>query len=216
VGVVCGRRRERYPQASIYNLLCDCEWNTPVGEATACGGDAMMRVEAFEAAGRFNPSIIAGEEPELCVRVRQQGWKIWRLDAEMTLHDAAMLRFGQWWKRSLRAGHAYAEGAWRHGGKPERFWVRESLSIWFWGAAIPIIALGAAWGTGSRSLVLLLVYPLLVAKIYRSEQQRLQPKQAFLYALFCVIGKFANLLGQLKFHFNRLSGRQNQLIEYKG
>src|ERR1700719_1882252 len=49
--IVCGRRRERHPSASVYNLLCDLEWNTPIGEALACGGDALVRVEAFEAVG---------------------------------------------------------------------------------------------------------------------------------------------------------------------
>ena len=29
VAAVCGRRRERYPTASIYNQLCDIEWDTP-------------------------------------------------------------------------------------------------------------------------------------------------------------------------------------------
>ncbi len=111
VAVVCGRRRERFPQRSVYNLLCDLEWDTPIGEAKACGGDALMRVDAFAAVGGFRPELIAGEEPELCVRLRAKGWKVWRLDAEMTLHDAAMTRFSQWWRRSLRAGHAYAEGA---------------------------------------------------------------------------------------------------------
>jgi GT2 family glycosyltransferase len=136
VAVVCGRRRERFPEQSIYNRLCDIEWDTPVGEATACGGDSMMRVEAFQQVGGFNPTLIAGEEPELCVRLRQKGWKIFRLDAEMTLHDAQMTRFGQWWKRSLRAGHAYAEGAWLHGREPERHWVKESRSIWLWGLGV--------------------------------------------------------------------------------
>src|SRR5438874_4116422 len=37
--IVCGRRRERFVRASIYNTLCDIEWNTPVGTARACGGD---------------------------------------------------------------------------------------------------------------------------------------------------------------------------------
>jgi hypothetical protein len=41
VAVVCGRR-ERFPQRSVYNLLWP-EWDTPVGEAKACGGDALMR-----------------------------------------------------------------------------------------------------------------------------------------------------------------------------
>lgn len=83
---VCGRRRERFPEASVYNRLCDAEWNTPVGEATACGGDAMMRVAAVYTAGGYREGLIAGEEPELCLRLRRAGWQVWRLDAEMTLH----------------------------------------------------------------------------------------------------------------------------------
>ncbi|MCE9606893.1 MAG: glycosyltransferase [Planctomycetia bacterium] len=103
--VVCGRRRERRPEASVFNRLCDIEWDTPVGEASACGGDALMRVVAFVEVGGFDDSLIAGEEPEMCVRMRRHGWTIHRLAAEMTWHDAAMTRLGQWWKRTVRAGH---------------------------------------------------------------------------------------------------------------
>ncbi|MCC5870161.1 MAG: glycosyltransferase, partial [Gammaproteobacteria bacterium] len=118
--VVCGRRRERYPERSIYNLLCDFDWDGPCGEVAACGGDSLVRLPALQTVGGFRASLIAGEEPELCVRLRRAGWKIMRLDREMCLHDAAMYRFSQWWKRSSRAGHAYAEGAWLHGRPPER------------------------------------------------------------------------------------------------
>ena len=119
VAVVCGRRRERFPQRSIYNLLCDLEWDTPIGEAKACGGDALMRADAFAAACGFRADLIAGEEPELCVRLRANGWKVWRLAEEMTLHDATMTRFGQWWRRTLRGGYAFAEGASLHGAAPD-------------------------------------------------------------------------------------------------
>ena len=102
--VICGRRRERFPDATVYNKLCDLEWNTPIGKAKSSGGDALIRRSAFEQVGGYNPSVIAGEEPEMCVRLRAAGWEIWRVDAEMTLHDAAMTRFGQWWKRNVRAG----------------------------------------------------------------------------------------------------------------
>src|SRR2546428_105430 len=68
VAVVCGRRRERFPEASIYNRLADLEWDTPVGEAESCGGDAMMRVGAFRAAGGVDPDVAAAEEPGLCPR----------------------------------------------------------------------------------------------------------------------------------------------------
>ena len=216
VAVVCGRRRERFPESSIYNLLCDVEWDTPVGEAKACGGDAMMRVEAFDAVGGFNSTLIAGEEPELCVRLRQKGWKVLRLDAEMTLHDAQITRFGQWWKRNLRAGHAFAEGAWLHGASSERHWVKESRSIWFWGLILPLLALGMAWPTYGLSLLLLLSYPFLTYRIYRYMQsQGLSSKDAVLYALFCVLGKFSQGQGQIQFHLGRLLGRRRSLVEYK-
>lgn len=216
VAVVCGRRRERFPEQSIYNRLCDLEWDTPVGEAKACGGDAMMRVSAFEQVGGFNTNLIAGEEPELCVRLRQQGGKVLRLDAEMTIHDAQMTTFSQWWKRAVRAGHAYAEGSWLHGNTPERHWVKDSRSIWFWGLILPLSVLSAIWLTQGWSILLLGGYPLLLYRIYHYQQQQgLSSKEAFLYAFFCVIAKFPQLQGQVQFHLNRLLGNQSKLIEYK-
>lgn len=216
VAVVCGRRRERFPEQSLYNRLCDIEWDTPIGEAKACGGDSMMRVAAFQQAGGFNSTLIAGEEPELCVRIRQNGWKILRLDAEMTRHDAQMRRFGQWWKRMLRGGHAFAEGAWLHGQTPERHWVKESRSIWLWGLLVPLLALGMAWPTKGLSLLLLGGYPLMAYRINRyMQQQGLPAKDAWLYGLFCMLAKFPQLQGQLQFHLNRLLGRRNVLVEYK-
>lgn len=216
VAAVCGRRRERFPERSPYNRLCDLEWDTPIGEADACGGDAMYRVAAFQKAQGFTPTLIAGEEPELCLRLRQQGWKIVRVDAEMTWHDADMMRFDQWWRRVLRAGHAYAEGAWLHGHDPERYWVKESRSIWTWGGLVPLLALGWAWLTQGWSLLLFAAYPLIAFRIYRYGRQRGWGTQdSLLYASSCVVGKFPNLAGQIKFHWNRLLGRRNQLIEYK-
>ena len=216
VAVVCGRRRERFPEQSLYNRLCDIEWDTPIGEAKACGGDSMMRVAAFQQVGGFNSTLIAGEEPELCVRIRQNGWKILRLDAEMTRHDAQMRRFGQWWKRMLRGGHAFAEGAWLHGQTPERHWVKESRSIWIWGLLVPLLALGMAWFTKGLSLLLLGGYPLMAYRISRyMQQQGLPAKDAWLYGLFCMLAKFPQLQGQLQFHLNRLLGRRNVLVEYK-
>ena len=63
--VVCGLRRELSPRATPYNLLCDIEWDTPIGEASACGGAALMRLGAFREVGGFDATLIAGEEPEL-------------------------------------------------------------------------------------------------------------------------------------------------------
>jgi GT2 family glycosyltransferase len=216
VAVVCGRRRERFPKQSIYNQLCDMEWDTAIGEAKACGGDSMMRVKAFQQVGGFNPALIAGEEPELCVRLRQKEWKILRIDAEMTLHDAQMTRFSQWWKRALRAGHAYAEGAWLHGRSSEGHWRRESWSIWFWGFYLPLLALGLIWPTHGFSLLLLVGYPVLVGRIFlKQRRQNICTEHAALYALSCVLGKFAQVGGTLGFLRTHLLGTKSTLIEYK-
>jgi GT2 family glycosyltransferase len=211
--VVCGRRRERNRARSVYNMLCDIEWDTPVGETKACGGDAMMRVAAFRAVDGYRADLIAGEEPELCVRLREAGWKVWRIDAEMTLHDAAMVRFGQWWKRALRAGYAYAQAAALHGAPPERQGVRESRSIWFWAAALPAATLFAVAAAGPAGLALLALYPLQVARIATRGPRA--AAESWWYASFLVLGKFPECLGQVKYHAERLSGGRPTLIEYK-
>ena len=213
VAVVCGRRRERFPQRSVYNLLCDLEWDTPVGEARACGGDALMRADAFAAVSGYRASLIAGEEPELCVRLRAAGWKIWRLAEEMTLHDAAMTRFGQWWQRSLRAGYAFAEGALLHGAAPERHWLRESRRAWFWGLGVPLAIVALSAVLGGWGLWLLLIYPLQVARLARRGSR--STRENWLQAIFLVLGKFPEMLGQVKFLLNRFGAGKTVLIEYK-
>jgi GT2 family glycosyltransferase len=213
VAAVCGRRRERFPERSVYNLLCDIEWDTPVGEALACGGDVLMRVDALRQVGGYRDDLIAGEEPELCVRLRAQGWRIWRLEAEMTLHDAGMTRFGQWWNRTTRAGFAFAEGAHLHGGPPERHWVRESRSAWAWGASMPLAIGLAAVLWGPWWLLALAIYPLQMLRLYL--RSRGPTKTRAWRAVFLVLGKFAEAFGQGKYIARRWSGGPTQLIEYK-
>lgn len=214
VAVVCGRRAERAPQNSVFNLLCDLEWDTPIGEASACGGDALMRTAALRQVGGYNPDLIAGEEPELCLRLRQQGRRIFRLDAKMTLHDAQITAPGQWWQRAVRGGHAYAEVSWLHRHETEKFWMRESVRIWVWGLALPTIILILIPITHGWSLALSFAYVLLMVKLY-IQNRRYGARAAFVYAVFCTLIKFPELQGQIKFHRNRLLGSRSRLIEYK-
>jgi len=218
LAVVCGRRREMDPGGSVYNLLCDMEWETPIGTATSCGGDAMMRAAAFVEVGGFDSCIIAGEEPDLCVRLRARGWKVARIDAEMTQHDAGMTCFGQWWRRSVRAGHAYAEGAARHGRPPERHCTREVRSIVAWAGAMPALAVLLAWPTMGLSVAGVLILFLVQAMRITLGQRRRgrEWRSARVYAAFTMLGKFAQLQGAARFWLNRLSGRTGGIIEYKG
>jgi len=214
--VVCGRRRELFPEASIYNQLCDLEWDTPVGEALSCGGDALVRLSAFQQVGGFNAAVIAGEEPELCVRLRGAGWKIMRLDAEMTWHDAAMMRFGQWWKRAKRAGFAYAQGTALHGAPPERHWVRETVRIWLWAGVVPLLTLLLLALVGLPGLLVLVLYLLLWAKTFLNALgQHKTLRIAALWATACVLCKFPQISGQLLFYTRQMAGKRTSPIEYK-
>ena len=213
VAAVCGRRRERFPEKTVYNMLCDIEWDTPIGEAKACGGDALMRVRAFENVHGFRPDLIAGEEPELCVRLRAASWRIWRLGEEMTLHDAAITRFEQWWKRTRRCGYAYAEGAHLHGESPERHRVNESRRVWVWGFWIPVVAVCLTIWLGAWGLATLLIYPAQVVRLALGGTRSV--RENWWRAVFLVIGKFPEAAGQLNFIYNRCAGKTARLIEYK-
>ena len=213
VAIVCGRRRERYPTVSVYNRLFDIEWDSPIGEASACGGDALVRVRAFEAVGEFRPELIAGEEPELCVRLREKGWKIWRLDAEMTQHDAAMSRFGQWWVRSVRSGYGFAEVARLHKASPFRIWARAIPSAIFWGCFLPAtIIVGGL--IHPLLLCAALIYPLKVCWI--AIRRGIASADVWTYAGLTMLAKFAQTRGILKFYWRSSRGQSSKLIEYKG
>jgi len=216
VAVVCGRRRERAPDESPYNQLCDMEWDTPVGEAEACGGDALMRLDALADVGGFEPGMIAGEEPELCLRLRRAGCKVLRVDHDMTIHDARMTRLSQWWTRNVRAGHACAEGHHRHGAGPERYKRHAVASNLVWGAVLPAASLGLAPVTLGGSLSLLGLYGVLYRRVRRHRVAHGDsPERASLYARYLVLGKVAQAQGVLRFHTDRWRHEGGKLIEYK-
>ena len=213
--VVCGRLRERERERTIYNRLADMEWDGPSGEIGACGGIFMARAASFRAVGGFNPDIIAAEDDEFCLRLRRAGGKIVRLPVEMGNHDIAMTRFSQWWRRSVRTGHAYAEGAARHGRSEDRHFVPQLRGAILWGLALPAAALGLAWPTRGLSLGLLAGYPLLYHRIARYWRRRGgTPADARLYAASCVIAKFPHAQGAVRYLYRRLARRPARIIEY--
>lgn len=213
VAAVCGRRRERHPEASLFNRLCDLEWNTPVGMARAFGGDVMVRASAFRASGGYCEALIAGEDPELALRLRQAGHRIWRLEAEMTKHDAAMFRWTQWWQRNRRAGFASAAAAALHGSTAERHGVAEMRRAWIWGGFLPcalalcmLLQPGWVWAAG--------IYPLQALRV-GWKLKRAGRESPWLQATMFVLGRFPEAHGCLDHAWASMRGRQRHLIEYK-
>jgi GT2 family glycosyltransferase len=212
VAVVCGRRRERNPSASVYNRLCDIEWDTPIGETSACGGDALIRSKAFEAMGGFRAQLIAGEEPELCLRMRESGWKIWRLDAEMTRHDAAITRFSQWWVRAVRSGYGMMEVIELRKRSRLTIWIRPLARSLFWGGVLPVLIALAAL-IHPVLLLAALIYPLQVSRIAIARGPTFP--NSWSYGFFMTISKFAEFQGVFRYYRRRLYRKSVELIEYK-
>lgn len=204
---VTGVQHERRPDATVYNLLCDVEWTGVVGDMDTFAGNVMVRVDALHLSGLYNPDLIAGEDPELSIRVKKStGRRIVRIEEPICLHDVDMTRASQWWKRSVRSGHAFAQVSRMHGQAPLNFWKKETRSNWIWGAALPLAApplVPPAW-----------MY--LFWRIYRDARRRgLDARSARVYAFFTTVGKLPQALGQAKYWWNEMRGVKSRIIEYK-
>jgi GT2 family glycosyltransferase len=208
----CGRRFEAHPDASFYNQIIDDEWNTPVGPAQSCGGDALMRVAAFEEVGGFRSGLIAGEEPDLCARFRAAGWQIWRLDARMTRHDAAILHLSQWMGRAARSGYGYAQ-VWSAGRNSDnRLYGREMASALVWAAVIPAIFFALA--IFAREALILFALPaayiMQIARI--AKRKGLGSAYSWKYAALMMFAKLGEAKGILKYF---LTSKSDLSFDYK-
>lgn len=226
---VSGNRTERYPTASVYNHLIDLEWQGIAGEVDACGGDAMYRINRLVAVGGFNESMIAGEEAELCLRLRSEGGSIARLDRPMTLHDANMHRLSQWWLRSVRCGHAYAQGFDLHSRDKARYKKRQLLSSLAYGVVFPALFVLMAvmlitMSLPATSVIFIYTAMLFLLSLYiRMIQKTVKSRRSLgntsseisLYAWFIALGKFPEAQGICKYYFNKLSGKTSKIIEYR-
>lgn len=223
LAVVFGRRRERYPERSLYNAQCDREWDVPIGQALSCGGDAFMRRAALDQVSGYHDNLIAGEEPDLCLRMRSLGWEICRIDAEMTLHDAAILTFGGWWQRARRAGHAYAEHVFIHRRSAIPSWSRAVASMLVWALLLPCsIIVSLIFGFVSTPLwffVLLAVGALYMFQFVRlsrkTKDMGFSAEASRAEAFLMIMAKFAHLAGAATFVLNFVRGKRAVLMEYK-
>lgn len=220
---VFGRRRERFPEASPYNRMCDEEWAVPPGLVSSCGGDVMFRAAAFDEVGGFNDELVAGEEPELCYRLRRKGWTIECIDAPMTVHDVALHGFGGWWTRARRAGFAFAELMARYGRSADAHWVQLVTRAGVWSAImlLGLIALaigglgGFVWIATLGALLLLLVAAKVASMAWRLRDGRAGLRWPLIFSTLLMVSKLAQFQGVLQSIGGRLRGRSSQLIEYK-
>jgi len=209
--IVSGRLREKHRTESVYMRLCDMDWYVNPGEVARCGGIFTIRRTVFEELSGFDTSLIAGADPEFCYRIHNKGKKILSLAAEMGTHDSAMRHFSQWWNRCVKVGFGYANGA-KWGG-----WKKQYRSSIIWGAILPFIIILSVFFVSPYFIALLGMYALQVAKIYMSKLDIGSDSNydKYLYAQFCVLAKFPEARGVIKYLISAAIGKQQKIIEYK-
>jgi glycosyltransferase involved in cell wall biosynthesis len=220
IAAVWGHRRELYPERSIYNRVLDLDWIYPAGNTDFCGGDVLMRRSVLVEVEGYDSDLPAGEEPELCRRLRARSYRIVHIDAPMTRHDLNMTRFSQYWRRAMRAGYAYAEVSNRFVGTADPMWSEESRrnlrSGGFWIAwlvvSLILLALRSPW--------ILPWFALLIALPARSawkarSRARGQKSLLLLYGIHSQLQQIPILVGQLRYFRDRHSGKQRTQIQYK-
>ncbi len=213
LGIVTGWRTEIAPDRNIYHQMAEAEWHRPAGDIRACGGDMMVRAEVFRQLGGFNGAIICSEDEEFCLRVAAAGFRVHRLPLVMTRHDINMSRLSEWWRRTERAGHGFAEVG---GMFPDHF-RKERLRAWVYGGAMPVIALvGILAGWIWLPVLVVLGYAASWLRTARGlGQQGMAPGLAWRQAGFLTLSKLPALLGMLRYHWRRARGAEMRLIEYK-
>jgi GT2 family glycosyltransferase len=212
LGIVTGWRVEIHPEASIYNAICDHEWHRPAGPITTCGGDMLVRSTAFRQAGGFNAAVIAAEDDEFCLRVAMAGFTLIRLPQEMTRHNADMHRFSQWWRRSVRNGHGFAQLGTLH---PNHL-ARERMRVLIFAAVLPVLAVIGLMVTPWLFLGVLAIYlGSYLRTVIGLVRGGMGATMAAHQGLFLSLSKFPNLIGMITFHLRKWRGGDMTIIEYK-
>jgi cellulose synthase/poly-beta-1,6-N-acetylglucosamine synthase-like glycosyltransferase len=221
VAIVWGHRRESQPETSVYQLVIDLDWIYPLGIAEFCGGDALIRRHILAEVNGYNPKLIAGEEPEMCQRIRARDYCILHVDLPMTLHDLAIHSWSQYWQRAIRTGYAMAEVSTLLRGTTTPLWQRESRRNWLHATAlVSLFGLGFILTLFFKSLSPLffsiIIYLLL--SIRSALKARWKSNNWLTLSLYGLHSQFQHIpivLGQLSYHYHRWRGQQRRLIEYK-
>jgi cellulose synthase/poly-beta-1,6-N-acetylglucosamine synthase-like glycosyltransferase len=219
IASVYGHRREIYPNANFYQRVLDLDWIFPLGQTEFCGGDTVMRRSALEAVGGYDSTLIAGEEPEMCSRMRALGYVILHIDAQMTLHDLAITRWSQYWRRASRTGYAYAQISTRTRDGKVPLWVRESAAnrkraVVLMAMAASLIVVAVVSPVAGAVCVLLGIC-LLVRSAWRARWKSKDPLSLFLYAIHSHLQQIPIFFGQLEFQRDLKRNERRGLIEYK-
>jgi acetyltransferase-like isoleucine patch superfamily enzyme len=180
----------------------------------------LVRRDALAQVDGFDPNLKAGEEPEMCSRLRATGWVIEHIDEPMTGHDLAIRTWKAYWLRAKRSGMAYAEIAHKMQKKGDLMWQNEAKRDLVHGSiylASPLI-LAALYALSPLIplIAAVLFFTLLIRTALRSAWKA--PTNHMLcmqYAVHVHLQKIPSLFGQLAWRLNHRRGGATQWVDYK-
>jgi cellulose synthase/poly-beta-1,6-N-acetylglucosamine synthase-like glycosyltransferase len=217
VGAICGHRREKNPHRSIYQQVLDLDWIT----FHDCGGDVMIRRDLLEKINGYNPTLIAGEDPEICQRIHAEGYTVVHLDQPMTLHELGITRGSQYWRRAVRTGHAYAEVSQLLKDTSTPLWQKEARKNWINSSLLlAIVIVGIILSVMIQSMIPIIISfgVLLLLSLRSAWKARWRTKELDSLLLYGFHSQFQHIpivIGQITFYYHRWRGQRKRLIEYK-
>jgi glycosyltransferase involved in cell wall biosynthesis len=220
LAAVWGHRREIHPETSIFNRVLDLDWVYRPGFTEFCGGDVLMRRKALLEAGGFDEGLIAGEEPELCRRMRARGYRILHIDQPMTGHDLQITHVSQYWRRAIRAGHAYAEVSERFRGSNDPSWEldrrRNIMRGSFWILSfITVIFASTRFGLVPVALWFVFLMLLSLRSAWKARWKTGNWVTLLLFGFHSHLQQFPICVGQFEYELGKRRGKAKTLIEYK-
>lgn len=217
---VWGHRRESNPGQSVYTRVLDLDWIYPPGITPYFGGDVLVRREALASVNGFDPTLNAGEEPEMCARLRAKGWKILHIDSPMTRHDLAVTTFKAYALRCYRSGIAYAEVTHRMGLLGDPLWQHEARRDFLHGLIYLLMPVGLLLGFYLSPGIGLALLALAALVVLRSALRCLGRADghvglALQYAVHSHLQKIPAFLGQIAWRRAHARKRKLALVDYK-
>lgn len=210
LSLVFGGLREIDAHASPWKRMCEIEFAGSPGPAAWSGGIFLVRREVFRAFGGFRQDMVAGEEPELCTRIRARGGHVERIGVPMARHESHMHHFSQWWRREYRGGLMDFGVRTPDGSQP---FARERFQTYAWTlgwlALCVVLALAGALLSGGAgawlgALIGASVIPLqMLRQALWCRRQGHDWISSLVYGVLVVLLNWPKLLGQLRFHSTR-------------
>jgi len=201
IGAIFGQRRELYPEKNWFHRIADREWLKPDPNSEYFGGDVLIRRSVLEKVGGYDETLWAGEDPELSVRVKKNGWKICGINVLMCHHDINISNFRQYWSRSVRTGYGYAAGGLKMLKNGNNSFFVKMVKVMI--KVCMVLFLILLWAISSKSIwlyaaFLIFFYPF-ISMIRFCMKGHLKRSDYLMYGLHCSIAPFPQFLGVAKY-----------------